>query len=104
VRFNDRAADAKSHAGAAGLGGNDHFSNDFVHVNQLPFWSTFVEEQADPADDSSFILREDNGSGTARSAGDTGSRAMWQWTHLRGSSAANGNALVSIWYKVTTKE
>ena len=33
------------------------------------------------------------GSGTAaRSEGRVGRRAMWQWTHSRGSAAANGSA------------
>jgi hypothetical protein len=30
---------------------NDHLSNDFVYIQQLPFRSTLLEEQADAADD-----------------------------------------------------
>ena len=46
----------------------------------------------------------DSGSGTAaRLKGGIGWRAIWQWTHPRGSVAANGRAPVSIWYKVTPR-
>src|SRR5580693_308934 len=51
------------------------------------------------------MMMPDNGSGTAtRSAGATGCRATWQWTHSKGSAATNGSTPVSIWYKVTPKE
>src|SRR5439155_19292800 len=47
----------------------------------------------------------DSGSGIARrSAGATGWRAMWQWTHSRGSAAAKGSTPVSISYRVTPPE
>ena len=32
-----------------------------------------------------------------RSAGGSGCRAIWQWTHSMGSDAVNGSVPVSIW-------
>ena len=45
----------------------------------------------------------DSGAGTFsdRSLGDTGCRAIWQWTHSIGSDALKGSAPVSIWYRLT---
>ena len=42
--------------------------------------------------------------GHCQVVGATGWRAMWQWTHSKGSAAANGSTPVSIWYKVMPKE
>jgi hypothetical protein len=38
-----------------------------------------------------------------RSAGETGRRAMWQWTHSIGSDAVNGSVPVTISYSVTPR-
>ena len=51
------------------------------------------------------MVRSDSVSGTpARSPGGVGWRAMWQWTHSRGSAPENGSAPVSILYNVTPNE
>ena len=44
---------------------DDHLSNEFVHIDQFPFRSTLLEEQADPADDfrgTSCVLNDSRGS------------------------------------------
>src|SRR3979409_533614 len=51
------------------------------------------------------MVRSDSVFGTpARSRGEIGCRAMWQWTHSRGSAPENGSAPVSILYSVTPNE
>ena len=44
---------------------DDHLSNNFVYIHQLPLRSTLLEEQADPADDfrrTRSVLHDSHGS------------------------------------------
>src|SRR5882672_447299 len=44
---------------------DDHLSNDFVYIHQLPFWITLLEEQPNPADDfrrTHSVFRASHGS------------------------------------------
>src|SRR5580704_1512546 len=46
---------------------DNHLSYDFIYINQLPFWTTLLEEQPDPLDDfrrASSVFYDSHGSRT----------------------------------------